>query len=52
MKIRNLFNIPQSRYSSRQIMRWLWHAWRGNRMQAGINAALGLLDVAVSLLSV
>ena len=52
MKIRNLFNIPQSRHSSRQIMRWLWHAWRGNRMQAGINAALGLLDVAVSLLSV
>lgn len=52
MKIRNLFNIPQSRYSSRQIMRWLWHAWRGNRMQAGINATLGLLDVAVSLLSV
>lgn len=52
MKIRNLFNIPQSRYSSRHIMRWLWHAWRGNRMQAGINAALGLLDVAVSLLSV
>ena len=52
MKIRNLFNIPQSRYSSRQIMRWLWRAWRGNRMQAGINAALGLLDVAVSLLSV
>lgn len=52
MKIRNLFNIPQSRYSSRQIMRWLWHAWCGNRMQAGINAALGLLDVAVSLLSV
>ena len=52
MKIRNLFNIPQSRYSSRQIMRWLWRAWRGNRIQAGINAALGLLDVAVSLLSV
>ena len=52
MKIRNLFSIPQSRYSSRQIMRWLWRAWRGNRMQAGINAALGLLDVAVSLLSV
>lgn len=52
MKIRNLFNIPQSHYSSRQIMRWLWRAWRGNRMQAGINAALGLLDVAVSLLSV
>ena len=52
MKTRNLFNIPQSRYSSRQIMRWLWRAWRGNRMQAGINAALGLLDVAVSLLSV
>ena len=52
MSIKSLFNIPESRYSASQIMRWLWRAWRGNRMQAGINAALGLLDVAVSLASV
>ena len=52
MSIKSLFNIPESRYSASQIMRWLWRAWRGNRMQAGINAMLGLADVAVSLASV
>lgn len=52
MGLKRLFNIPESRYSASQIMRWLWRAWRGNRMQAGINAVLGLLDVAVSLTSV
>ena len=30
-------------------MRWLWQAWRGNRLQAVLNASLGLLGVAVSL---
>ena len=52
MNIKNIFNIPESRYSAAQITRWLWRAWRGNRMQACINAVLGLLDVAVSLSSV
>lgn len=52
MSIKSLFNIPESRYSASQIMHWLWRAWRGNRMQAGINAMLGLADVAVSLASV
>ncbi len=31
------------------ILRWLWHAWRGNRLQAILNALLGLVAVAVSL---
>ena len=52
MNIRNIFNIPESKYSASQIVRWLWRAWRGNRRQAIINAVLGLLDVAVSLSSV
>lgn len=52
MKLKSIFNIPESRYSSRDILKWLWRAWRGNRLQAVINASLGLLDVAVSLLSV
>lgn len=51
-KLRSLFNIPNSRYSAREILRWLWRAWRGNRLQAVVNATLGLLDVAVSLSSV
>lgn len=52
MNIRNIFNIPESKYSASQIVGWLWRAWRGNRRQAVINAVLGLLDVAVSLSSV
>jgi len=33
-------------------MRWLWKAWRGNRLQAVLNASVGLLEVAASLLQV
>lgn len=51
-KLRSLFNIPNSHYSAREILRWLWRAWRGNRLKAVVNATLGLLDVAVSLSSV
>ena len=35
-----------------QILRWLWKAWRGNRLQAMLNAGVGLLEVAASLLQV
>lgn len=52
VKIKNILNIPESRYSARTILRWLWRAWRGNRLQAGLNATIGLLGVAVSLGSV
>jgi ATP-binding cassette subfamily B protein len=52
MKIKELLRIPESKYSSRQILRWLWRAWRGNQLQAVLNASLGLLDVGVSLASV
>ena len=51
-KLRSFSNIPNSHYSAREILRWLWRAWRGNRLQAVVNATLGLLDVAVSLSSV
>lgn len=36
----------------KDIVRWLWRAWRGNRTQAVVNASLGLLSVVVSLASV
>ena len=52
MKIKNLLRIPQSKYPVKAILRWLWHAWRGNRLQAVLNAAFGLLGVAASLMSV
>ena len=41
--------MEDSRYPVRQILRWLWRAWRGNRLQAGLNAALGLIGVVISL---
>lgn len=41
-----------SSYSSMQILRWLWSAWRGNRLQAVLNALIGVLMVAVSLAQV
>ena len=33
-------------------MKWLWRAWRGNQLQAVLNASLGLLSVVVSLAQV
>ena len=33
------------KYTARQILRWLWQAWRGNRLQAALNALLGVADV-------
>ncbi len=36
----------------KSIIAWLWQALKGNRTQAILNATLGLLQVAVSLLSV
>lgn len=52
MQIKKLLHLPESKYTARQIVVWLWAAWRGNRRQAAINASLGLLGVAVSLGSV
>jgi ABC-type multidrug transport system fused ATPase/permease subunit len=44
--------FPKSEYSAKVILRWLWEASRGNRLQAGLNALLGLLAVGVSLAQV
>ena len=35
-----------------QIARWLWRALKGNRLQATLNAVIGLIGVVLSLLSV
>lgn len=45
----NLFKIPKTKYSAKVIMKWLWQAWRGNQLQAVLNAAIGLISVGVSL---
>ncbi|WP_455082941.1 ABC transporter ATP-binding protein [Prevotella aurantiaca] len=52
MGIKSLFNTPKTKYNVRDIFRWLWRAWRGNRLQAILNALVGLLGVIISLSSV
>jgi len=50
--VRNALKIQKSKYQTGEILRWLWHAWRGNRLQACLNALIGLLSVVVSLAQV
>jgi len=52
VNFKKLLRIPDYHYSAAQITRWLWQAWQGNRLQAVINAVIGLLMVAVSLAQV
>lgn len=52
MNIRQWFKIPTPKYSARVILKWLWRAWRGNQLQAILNAAIGLFSVVVSLAQV
>lgn len=47
-----MLRIERSQYSTRQLFQWLWSAWRGNRQQALLNAAIGIAGVGVSLASV
>lgn len=49
---KRLFQLPETHYSTKEIFQWLWVAWRGNRLQAVLNAVIGLLGVVVSLASV
>lgn len=52
MKLKEIFRKHDSKYTTMQILRWLWRSWQGNRLQAVLNALLGLIGVAVSLASV
>lgn len=52
MKLSNIFKIPKTKYTAKEILKWLWVAWKGNRLQASLNALIGLLGVIVSLSSV
>lgn len=51
-RLASIFKLPESKYSTKATLRWLWVAWRGNRLQASLNAATGLAGVGVSLASV
>lgn len=52
MKLKEWLNPPSSHYTSGEILKWLWRAWRGNRLQAVLNAAIGILMVVTSLAQV
>ncbi len=49
MNIKKLLKVPQSRYGAKAILQWLWQTWRGNRVQATLNALIGLASVGISL---
>ncbi len=49
MNLKTVIHLPSTRYSAITITRWLWQAWRGNHIQATLNAAIGLVDVCLSL---
>lgn len=49
MSIKQYLKIPNSKYKAKVILKWLWQAWRGNQLQAILNASIGLLSVVVSL---
>ena len=49
---KDFFKREDSKYTIKAILKWLWRAWRGNQLQAVLNAMLGLAGVALSLLQV
>lgn len=51
-KLKSILEIPDNKYTVRQISCWLWKALRGNRLQAVLNAGIGLLGVGLGLVSV
>lgn len=52
MKIAQWITPANSAYTTRDIMRWLWKIWRGNRLQTILNASMGMATVVVSLAQV
>ena len=51
-KFKEYFTTEDSIFTAKEILVWLWAAWKGNRFQAVLNASLGLMAVAVSITSV
>lgn len=51
-KLKSILEIPDNKYTVRQISCWLWKALQGNRLQAVLNACIGLLGVGLGLVSV
>lgn len=51
-KLRRLFEIPDNHFTAKEIFQWLWRVLLGNRLQAILNATIGLLGVGLGLSSV
>lgn len=52
MRISSIINLPKTKYPARRILAWLWLRWSGNHLQAVLNAAIGIADVALNLAQV
>ena len=52
MRILERLHNPESNYTIRQILRWLWRVLKGNRRQVLFNACIGLFGVVCSLMMV
>jgi ABC-type multidrug transport system fused ATPase/permease subunit len=52
MKFKKLLRVPDYKYDTKTLLKWLWQAWRGNQLQAILNASIGLFSVGVSLAQV
>lgn len=52
LNLKEFLQLPENHFTAAQIGRWLWRALKGNRLQAMLNASIGLLGVALSLASV
>ena len=50
--MKGLLKVPKFKYNVKTLLIWLWQAWRGNQLQAVLNASVGLLSVGVSLAQV
>ncbi|MBR5061508.1 MAG: ABC transporter ATP-binding protein [Prevotella sp.] len=48
----SIFKVPKFKYTASIILKWLWGAWKGNRLQTILNASIGLGQVVVSLLQI
>lgn len=49
MGLKSYLRVAESKYTVKELLLWLWRAWKGNHLQAILNASIGLLEVGVSL---
>lgn len=52
MRLLKRLQNPDSRFTVRELLLWLWRVLKGNRRQTLLNAVIGILGVGVSLLMV